>query len=189
VNLLLKMNSVTDLDHSFQPPIGTNGATTPSVPAQPSTIARTRRKITHVPLRHEADSVGGRNLLNIGLEKFYTPISNINRGVRAIVSNDHILKNEEGAGDEHRSIYNGNLPLMGYPTPGSSILVESDVSTCKRLISHAYPPPEIISLIEIVFKSEDEVKMIGDLRGDDAQTFIDVIHRVRLHPLRFRGTV
>jgi hypothetical protein len=60
-------------------------------------------------------------------------------------------------------------------------LVDSDVSACKRLISHAYPPQEVISLIEAVFKSKDEIKMISDLRGDDAQTFIDVIHKVRLH--------
>lgn len=50
------------------PSISANGVATPSAPPQPSTIARTRRKITYVPLRHEVDSAGGRNLHQVGPE-------------------------------------------------------------------------------------------------------------------------
>jgi hypothetical protein len=40
-------------------------------------------------------------------------------------------------------------------------------------------------LIEAIFTSQDEVKAIGYLRGDNAQTFIDVVHEVRLHAPSF----
>ena len=54
---------------------------------------------------------------------------------------------------------------------------------CKRLASRAFSPHEVIPLIEAIFTNQSEVKMIGCLCGDDAQTFIDVIHEVRLrHP-------
>jgi hypothetical protein len=102
--------------------------------------------------------------------------------VHTVVSDTHMLKSPEGAGDEYQSTHNGNLPLVDYPTPDLSVLVDSGVSACKRLISHDYSPHETISLIEAVFKSKDEINMIGYLRGDDAQTFIDVIHEVCLPP-------
>jgi hypothetical protein len=102
-----------------------------------------------------------------------------------------VLGGQRRAGDQHWSTNNGNLPLMDYLTPNPYIPVDSNVSACKRLtsLSHAHLPHEVISLIEAVFKSKDEVKMIGHLRRDDAQTFIDVIHKVRLHPLHLHGTV
>ncbi|KAF9646803.1 kinase-like protein [Thelephora ganbajun] len=62
-----------------------------------------------------------------------------------------------------------------YPTPNSSILLDFDGSVCKRLITHDFSQHEVVPLIEAIFSSQDEVKMIGYLRGDDAQTFIDVI--------------
>ena len=38
--------------------------------------------------------------------------------------------------------------------------------------------------------NKDEVKMIGSLHGDNAQTIIDVIHKVRSTPLHsWQGTV
>ena len=77
---------------------------------------------------------------------------------------------------------NDNLPLVDHPTPDSPILVDPNVSACKRLINHAYLSHEVIPLIEAVFKSKDEINMLGHLRGDDAQTFVDVIHKVRLYP-------
>jgi hypothetical protein len=110
-------------------------------------------------------------------------ISDVDHDVHVSVSDILTLESQEGAGDEHQSTHNGGPPLIGYPTPNSSTLVDSDASACKRLISHAYLPHEAISLIEAVFKSKDEINTIGYLRGDDAQTFIDVIHKVRLHPL------
>jgi hypothetical protein len=100
--------------------------------------------------------------------------------IHTIVSDAHMSKSLERAGDGHQSTHDGNLPLVDYPTPGPSVLVDSVVSACKRLIIHDYSPHEIISLIEAVFGSRDEINMIGHLRGDDAQTFIDVIHEVCL---------
>ena len=68
--------------------------------------------------------------------------------------------------------------LMVHPDPDSSNFVNLDAPACKRLIRRAFSPQEVTSLIEAIFMSEDEVKMVRDLRGDDAQTFIDVIHEV-----------
>jgi hypothetical protein len=65
--------------------------------------------------------------------------------------------------------------------PDPSILVDLEAPACKRLISHAFSPHEVISLVEAVFANKDEVKMVRELRGDDAQTFVDVVHGVRLH--------
>jgi hypothetical protein len=102
-----------------------------------------------------------------------------------------VLGGQRRAGDQHWSTNNGNLPLMDHLTPNPYMPADSNVSACKRLtsLSHAHLPHEVISLIEAVFKSKDEVKMIGHLRRDDAQNFIDVMHKVRFHPLHFHGTV
>ena len=59
----------------------------------------------------------------------------------------------------------------------------------KRLASRAFHPHEVISLIEAVLTREGEVKVIGNLCGDDAQNFIDVIHEVSSSSLRFQSTV
>ena len=53
-----------------------------------------------------------------------------------------------------------------------------DVPACKHLIGHATSPHQTIPLIEAIFTSKDEVKLIRELHGDDAQTFIDVIYKV-----------
>jgi hypothetical protein len=115
-----------------------------------------------------------------------TSIFDVNRDVPTFVSDIHMLHSQEGAADQH----DDNLPPMD-PTPGPYIPADSHVPACKRLtsLSHPYFPHEVISLIEAVFKSKDEVKKVDHLRGDDAQTFVDVIHEVCLHPLYFRGTV
>ena len=65
----------------------------------------------------------------------------------------------------------------------SSKPVKSDTPAWERLIRHTLLPHEIISLIEAIFTSKEEVKMLSDLRGDDAQTFINVIHEVSFVPL------
>jgi len=51
-----------------------------------------------------------------------------------------------------------------------------------RLIEHAFSPHELISLIGEVFSNEDDVMMIGYLHGNDTQTFIDVVYKVRFYP-------
>ena len=68
--------------------------------------------------------------------------------------------------------------LMIHPTLDSSNFINLDASACKRLIRRAFSPQEVTSLIEAIFVSEDEAKIVRDLREDDAQTFIDVIHEV-----------
>jgi len=53
----------------------------------------------------------------------------------------------------------------------------------KRLISRTFSSHEVISLIEATLMSEDAHVMIRDLRGDDAQTFVDVMQEVCSIPL------
>jgi len=67
--------------------------------------------------------------------------------------------------------------------------VDSKLSACRRLISHAFSPHETVPLIEVIFTSKAEIVIIRGLRGDDAQTFIDVVHEVRPHFFfHLRGT-
>lgn len=64
-----------------------------------------------------------------------------------------------------------------------------DMPTWKHLINSFYPL-EITFLIEKIFKSKEEVKAIRDLRGDDAQAFIDTMHEaldLPSLPTRLRG--
>jgi len=65
-----------------------------------------------------------------------------------------------------------------YSASDSSNLAGLNDPAWKRLASHAFLPHEVISLIEASLMSQDEVKTIGNLCGDDAQNFIDVIHEV-----------
>ena len=73
-------------------------------------------------------------------------------------------------------------------TSDSCILVGNEPGW-KRLASRTFLPHEVISLIEATLMSQDEVKTIGNLCGDDAQNFIDVIHEVPSPLLHFRCTV
>jgi len=50
---------------------------------------------------------------------------------------------------------------------------------CERLIRRAFALHELPSLIEAISSGEDESDTIRCLRGDDAQTFIDVIDEAR----------
>ena len=71
-------------------------------------------------------------------------------------------------------------PLTAYTIPESSAVADPELSACRRLISRAFVPREIISLIEAILTNEAETDIIDDLRGEDAQTFIDLVHGVRL---------
>ena len=71
-------------------------------------------------------------------------------------------------------------------TPTDDVLEES---ACRRLITHAFFPHELPSLIEEMFTRKDEVKAIGSLDRDAAQSFIDVVHNVRPAVLHLCGTV
>jgi len=54
----------------------------------------------------------------------------------------------------------------------------SDPPPWKRLISYTLPTHERISLITSIFSDRGEVEAVGQLSGDDAQTFIDIINEV-----------
>jgi hypothetical protein len=73
---------------------------------------------------------------------------------------------------------------MAHTAPDPSTLVEVDAPVLKRLIGRTFLPHQTIPLIESIM-SKDGVQMINDLHGDDAQTFIDVIHEVRSTALPF----
>lgn len=72
------------------------------------------------------------------------------------------------------------LEHSAFPTPQPTLPPNFDASACKRLITNDFPNTELIPLIGEIFTSKDEIKMIGDLPGDAAQTFIDIIHEVRV---------
>ena len=82
--------------------------------------------------------------------------------------------------------HDGHLQPTVDPTSGLSTLVDHSMPAYKRLISGDFSPQELISLIGAIFTSKDEVRMICNLCGDDAQTFIDVIHEVHSAAFRFR---
>ena len=62
------------------------------------------------------------------------------------------------------------------------MVLDFDGSACKRLISSVHSQQQVIELLGKIFTSEDEVKMIGHLRGNDARTFINELDRVRSTP-------
>ena len=69
--------------------------------------------------------------------------------------------------------------LVAHPIQDSPGLLGPDAPACKRLISRSLSPEQVISLIEALFTSKEEVAMISDLDGDDAQAFVDVVNEVR----------
>jgi len=83
------------------------------------------------------------------------------------------------------------LSSTTYPTPDPPTPVDLHAPACRRLINRAFSEDEVIPLLETIFTSQDEVKMIGYLCGDDAQAFIDAIDAVRPHSPSFpsRGLI
>ena len=63
------------------------------------------------------------------------------------------------------------------------------VPAYRRLINHSFSTHDVISLIEAIFTDKEEVRMVRNLCGDAAQTFIDVVHEVRLHIRSFPGHI
>jgi hypothetical protein len=57
----------------------------------------------------------------------------------------------------------------------------SELPAWKRLISHTLVTHERISLITTIFSDDNQVEMVRDLSGDDAQTFINTIDEVSLY--------
>ena len=60
---------------------------------------------------------------------------------------------------------------------------------CKRLITHTSSQTEVVPIIEVIFASQDEIEMIDHLCGNDAQTFIDALDKVRPYTHSFLGFV
>ena len=95
---------------------------------------------------------------------------------------------QHGLSLDHPKLPSEQIPLQNkdFPLPivhtaqGSPIPVESHKPAWERLISHGLLPQEATSLIEEILTSKDEVNLIRDLRGDDAQTFIDALDKVYL---------
>ena len=69
----------------------------------------------------------------------------------------------------------------------AAISTDDDLSACRRLISRAFSPHELPSLIEEIFTRKDEVRTIGSFARDEAQSFIDIVHEVRPALLRLCG--
>lgn len=60
--------------------------------------------------------------------------------------------------------------------PNSFFFLNFDTPAFERLIRREFPPNALLPLIEEIFSNWDEGDEIHHLRGDDAQTFIDVIY-------------
>jgi hypothetical protein len=56
--------------------------------------------------------------------------------------------------------------------------VRSEDPAWKRLIGDTVATHERISLVSAIFSDRHQVEMVGNLFGDDAQSFIDVIDEV-----------
>ena len=62
-------------------------------------------------------------------------------------------------------------------------LVYSEQPPWKRLTSHPLAADERISLITTIFSDRNQIEMVRQLSGDDAQTFIDVIDEVTFYKI------
>ena len=51
------------------------------------------------------------------------------------------------------------------------------------MINHAFTTHERIYLITRIFSDRDQVDMVRNLSGDDAQNFIDMMDEVSLHTI------
>lgn len=67
------------------------------------------------------------------------------------------------------------------------MILDPDNSACKRLISCTHSQQQIVQLLEEIFTSKEELKMIGSLHGDEAQIFIDTLDQVRSVPFISRN--
>lgn len=54
----------------------------------------------------------------------------------------------------------------------------SGIPAWKRLIDCSLTLDKRISLVMVLFSNRDEIEVVGRLRGDDAQSFVDVMDQV-----------
>lgn len=99
---------------------------------------------------------------------------------RTLLLNGFVSPRESSHTEETReAVGTDDEPFLTVcPAPGSPAPLNSNTPAWKRLCGHPSLPHEVISLVNGIFTSKDELKKIFDLRGDDAQTFVDVIHKV-----------
>lgn len=69
------------------------------------------------------------------------------------------------------------------PTPDLSSLIDLYAPVWRRLNDSTFSSHEFVSLIEEMFTSEGGVEAIRGLRGDNAQTFADVVQKACSGPL------
>ena len=62
------------------------------------------------------------------------------------------------------------------------LLRSSDIPVWKHLTDGHLTTDERVSLIADLFTDRDEIEALKALSGDDAQSFIDVIDEVLVHP-------
>jgi hypothetical protein len=67
--------------------------------------------------------------------------------------------------------------------------MRSDFPTWKRLINNTLAVHENISLITMIFSDRNQVRMVGNLSGDNAQAFVDKIDKASSHKTSFKGKV
>ena len=107
------------------------------------------------------------------------------RLINAVRSTDRPSQPLHLCGDAYTQ--NCDLSPTDHPTPNPPTPTDYDTPACRRLITHDFSPQDVVPLIGAVLTSRDELQLVSDLRRDDAQTFIDVIHKVRLHTSSFLG--
>ena len=78
-----------------------------------------------------------------------------------------------------------SLVVRSHGLSGFNGIPQVDLGTqaWKRLIGRAFSSHEVISSIEATFTSADVLEITRDLRGDDSQSFVNVIHKVQSTPL------
>ena len=99
------------------------------------------------------------------------------------------MKRKLANSHSHDSTSDDSPPLMARPIPELSDLLGLGVPAYKRLIGGSLSQEQVISLIKAILTSKDEAAMIRNLRGEDAQAFVDVVNEVRSASSPFRTTV
>ena len=95
------------------------------------------------------------------------------------VHEGHRQTNEPGPAPTSILPPDGNLGLSSKNRPDPSAAFDSHKQALQQLVNPTTPQDELPSLIEIIFSDRKAIKTADPLQKSDAQTFIDVIDRVR----------
>ena len=77
-------------------------------------------------------------------------------------------------------------PIFHATPTALSFFLYFETPAFQRLISRAFNPDELPTLIEMVFSSDDQAEVIRSLSEDSTQNFIDVTDEVRSPPFHHR---